>query len=184
MDPNTQEEQYNQKQEQSRRGFGSRSINAINNLRRAQMLPGPFNKIGTRLAFQAGRSLITFLITSPTGWVALCIVLVLVSFFMVFASLGRPRGIQSNNNEAEFINQPAIISPTPTPPANNNLTICKREYHESADCSGAPVAFGETNCQVNISGCSSWAGSGTGTGTVDISSCTPCLNTTPIPAEL
>ncbi|MDP2637623.1 MAG: hypothetical protein Q8P26_01015 [Candidatus Levybacteria bacterium] len=182
MDPNTQEEQYSQKQEESKKGWGSRSINAVNNLRRARMLQGPFNKVGTRLAFQAGRSLITFLITSPAGWVTLCIILILVSFFMVFASLGGPLGIPNANTEAGAINQ--LITPSPTiTPKKDNSTICERKYYESADCSGTPVAFGETNCQINISGCSSWAGSGTGTGTTEISSCVPCSNPTPIPVE-
>lgn len=76
----------------------------------------------------------------------------------------------------------SFFGPSDDLPPPGDLTICQREYYESPACSGPVSASGETLCQKNTPGCTSWGGSGSGVGTIMISSCVPCSPFPPPPS--
>lgn len=88
MDPTLEEKQSDQpQQEESKRGGISQGISTINNLAR-RGFPNPLKKVGTRVVAQVGRSLFTFLATSPWFWVVLVILIVVIFTFVIVMGFG------------------------------------------------------------------------------------------------
>ena len=115
MDPTQGEKQNDQtQQKQSGQGIISHGINSINNLRGAKsLLSNPINKAGSRIALQAGRSLITFLATNPWAWgILLILVAVIFTFVIVMGLGGAPTS--ETNTQGSNLNPTATQSATPT----------------------------------------------------------------------
>ena len=85
MDTTFEERQNDQSQK--KQGPISHLINSISNLRGANgLLSRSVGRVAPRVAFQAGRSLITFLITSPWFWAIVGILVVFVFVFTIVFS--------------------------------------------------------------------------------------------------
>lgn len=113
MDP-LEEKQGNQtQQEKPKQGLFNQGINSVNNIMRTRSaLSNPFNKIGSRLALQAGRSLFTFLAASPWFWTILAILIVVIFTFVIVMGFGG----SIPSDATPTIAPTKAITPTPAVP--------------------------------------------------------------------
>lgn len=121
MDPNLEEKQSDQSQEKQSEGRLSQGINTLNNL---NWLKNSFGKTGSgtrsgtviktgRLAAQFGTKIATFLFTTPTGWVTLGIVVIVVFTVVIIASLG---AAPINTGVDQVVGSPTITLAPPAAP--------------------------------------------------------------------
>lgn len=118
MDPTLEENQSNQSQQ--KRPAGESAINTINNLASARRLfKNPVGKVGSKVALQAGRSLITLLATNPWAWAVLGIIVVVIFTFIIVMGFGGtvpPSEINSQITPTPITLPAGSVTPAPAEP--------------------------------------------------------------------